>query len=192
MMRPSTRLPAQRLKCGLQRLPRPRHDGLHLHASAARGLPDLRRVGFGEGIELVDDHADTAPEGTSSRISSTLLPATSAPPLDNPVTLPPGRARLATSRSRPGRPRLPSRSESRSSPASRPSGRRKEGDDEVNLETDQFGGLFQLKIRSRFSRSESRGEDRGPPHSRPRAGPRASAFSSGSGFGLVKARTPIV
>ena len=34
--------------------------------------------------------------GMSSRASSTLLPATSAPPLDCPVTLPPGLARLST------------------------------------------------------------------------------------------------
>src|SRR6187551_2620146 len=50
----------QGLVYAFQRLAWPGDDGFQLHANARRSLLELRHVRLGEGIGLVEEHADTA------------------------------------------------------------------------------------------------------------------------------------
>ena len=97
MTRPSTRLPvrvsnAASTGCpGLVRM-------VSISIPALRAAwPICARYGLAKGSVSSANTPIRRAEGANSRISSTLLPATSAPPLDSPVTLPPGRSKLATS-----------------------------------------------------------------------------------------------
>jgi hypothetical protein len=53
----------QGLEWSFQRLSRPSHDRLDLHADALRGLANLRHIRLGEGISLVSKHADASGGG---------------------------------------------------------------------------------------------------------------------------------
>jgi hypothetical protein len=118
---------------------------------ALRGLADLRHVRLGEGITLVGEHADTARGGNEFADQlHTLAGHLRAPArLSGDVAARPGEARDEASRDRIAR--LPSRSECRASPVSPPTP--SACDDEVDLEADQLGGLFQLEIGPAGSRA---------------------------------------
>ena len=137
----------QGLEGGFQRLSRPRHDGLHLHAGAARGLADLRHVRLGEGISLVRDHADTARGGNKLADQfHTLAGYLRAPArVSGDIAARPVEAGDEARRDGIARACHHDRNVARRL-LRRQRGWREGRDDEVDLEAHQLGGILQLEI----------------------------------------------